>query len=74
MKKKEKEQMMEVLFDTLLGYYTDLINSGERLSAGELSAMQKLLSENNINADFTTLEEGTPAADFLRSLPFLDEE
>ena len=72
--KKQKEQVMEGLFDSLLEYYTDLISSGERLSAGELSAMQKLLAENSINADFTSVEEGTTASDFLRSLPFLDEE
>ena len=74
MKKKQKEQVMEGLFISLLDYYTELISSGDRLSAGELSALQKLLTDNSINADFTSVEEGTTASDFLRSLPFLDEE
>jgi hypothetical protein len=50
---KANIKKLDKLHDVLATYYGELLEEGERLSSGELAALNAFLKNNNVTADVT---------------------
>jgi len=50
---KASIKQLNELHDRLCNYFIELLDSGEKLAPGELSAIAKFLKDNEITADMT---------------------
>ena len=57
------------LHDKMALYFSELLNGGERLAPGELSAILKFLKDNEITADIV---ESKPMANLIQN--FMEQE
>lgn len=48
---KASVEILNCLHDKMATYFSDLLESGERLAPGEVSAILKFLKDNDITAD-----------------------
>ena len=66
---KASIETLNGLHDRLAVYFVDLLESGEQLAPGELSAILKFLKDNEVTADII---ESKPMANLIQN--FVDDE
>ena len=69
MRNKADIDSLNGLHDRMAIYFTDLLDGGERLAPGEITAVLKFLKDNEITADIV---ESKPMANLIQN--FLDQE
>lgn len=69
MRSKADIDSLNGLHDRMAVYFTDLLDGGERLAPGEITAILKFLKDNEITADIV---ESKPMANLIQG--FLDKE